>query len=363
VNWQRIAIWGIIFVVVGGVAIWAYGFFWAPESIATVTDRWARSGHAAAASESFTHWADDDPPVIPGVCANCHSMDGYLDYLGADGSEPGQVDNEVLGVSVLACRTCHNQPAQEMTTVTFPSTTTVEEPTQSTTCMVCHQGRRSTEDVEGAVAGLEPDTVSDDLSFINVHYAIAAATLLGGDTRVGYQYPRRAYVGRFEHVADYDTCIECHDPHSTFRNPDECSPCHLGVVNEADLRQIRTSGVDYDGDGNTEEPIREEMVSFRETLYAAIQAYGDEVVGQPITYDPVAFPYFYAGSGGEELTFDDAYDSWTPRLVKAAYNYHYSWADGGAYVHNAEYVMQLLYDSAEDLSEVVDVDLQTFKRP
>ena len=362
-DWQRTAVWGLIFVVIGGVAIGAYSFFWAPESVATVSDKWARSGHAAAESESFTHWADDDPPVIPRACAKCHSMDGYLDYLGADGSARKQVDEEVRGVSVLACRTCHNQAAQEMSRVTFPSTTTVEEPTQSTDCMACHQGRRSTEDVEAAVAGLEPDTVSDDLGFINVHYAIAAATLLGGDTRVGYQYPGRSYVGRFEHVEDYDTCIECHDPHSTFRNPDQCSPCHLSVVDEADLRQIRTSAVDYDGDGNTEEPIREEMLSFRETLYAAIQAYGAEVIGQPITYEADSFPYYYAGSDGQDLTFDDRYKSWTPRLVEAAYNYHYSWSDGGAYVHNAEYVLQLMYDSAEDLSEVVEVDLRAFTRP
>ncbi len=363
VNWQRTAVWGLIFVVIGGVAIWAYSFFWAPESVATVSDKWTRSGHAASESESFTHWADDDPPAIPRACAKCHSMDGYLDYLGVDGSARGEVDNEVLGVSVVGCRACHNPVAQEMTTVTFPSSTTVEEPTQSTNCMACHQGRRSTEDVEAAVAGLEPDAVSQDLEFINVHYAIAAATLLGGDTQVGYQYPGRSYVGRFEHVEDYDTCIECHDPHSTFRNPNQCSPCHLNVVDEADLRQIRSSAIDYDGDGNTGEPVREEILSFRETLYAAIQAYGAEVVGQPITYDPGAFPYFYAGSEGEDLAFDDRYESWTPRLVKAAYNYHYSWSDGGAYVHNAEYVMQLLYDSAEDLSEVVDVDLEALARP
>lgn len=353
----------MIFVVIGGLAIWTYGFFWAPESVATVTQKWARSGHAASESVSFARWADDDPPEIPIACAKCHSMDGYLDYLGADGSAREQVDEGVLGVSVVGCRTCHNESAQGKTRVTFPSKVMVEEPTQSTDCMACHQGRRSTDDVEAAVAGLDADTVSDDLGFINVHYAVAAATLLGGDTMVGYQYAGRTYVGRFEHVVDYDTCIECHDPHSTFRNPDQCSPCHLSVVDEADLSQIRTSVVDYDGDGDTDEPIREELVSFRETLYVAMQAYAAEVIGEPIVYEVGQSPFYLAGSEGEDLTAGDGYDSWTPRLVKAAYNYHYSWSDGGAHVHNARYVMQLLYDSAEDLSEVVDVDLQALTRP
>ncbi len=353
----------MIFIVIGGLAIWAYGFFWAPESVVAVTQKWARSGHAAAGSVSFARWADDDPPEIPRACAKCHSMDGYLDYLGADGSASEQVDEGVLGVSVVGCRTCHNEPAQELTRVSFPSTVVVEEPTQSTNCMACHQGRSSTEDVEAAVAGLEADAVSDDLGFINVHYGVAAGTLLGGDARVGYQYAGRTYVGRFEHVVDYDTCIECHDPHSTFRNPDQCSPCHLSVVNEADLGQIRSSVVDYDGDGNTDEPIRREVASFRETLYAAIQAYAAEVIGEPITYRADQFPYYFAGSEDQDLTAGDGYESWTPRLVKAAYNYDYSWSDGGAHIHNARYVMQLLYDSAEDLNEVVDVDLQAFKRP
>jgi hypothetical protein len=249
-----------------------------------------------------------------------------------------------------------------MTEVEFPSDIVVEEGTQAATCMQCHQGRRSTSDVNEALAGLQLDAVSEELDFINVHYAIAAATLWGDDVQVGYQYSGKSYVGRFEHVEDYDTCIECHDPHTTFRNPDQCSPCHLNVVDEADLREIRESEVDYDGDGDVEEPILSEVTVFHGRLYAAIQAYAEEVIGEPIVYED-SFPYFFNDPNGGEVTFGDQYTSWTPRLVRTAYNYHYVHEDPGAYTHNAEYVLQLMYDSLEDLGEVVPVDVEGFVRP
>ena len=55
-------------------------------------EEWLLSAHADAEAEAFTHWDEDDPPEIPTSCARCHSMPGHLDFLGADGSEPGVVD-------------------------------------------------------------------------------------------------------------------------------------------------------------------------------------------------------------------------------------------------------------------------------
>ncbi len=350
-------------IVVAGVGIWSYGFFFAPDSVEAVSERWTRSGHANAESVAFTNWADREPPEIPGVCARCHSMDGYIDFLGADDSTPGVVDQPVLGVSVVSCRTCHSPPAHTMTEVTFPSDIVVEEHTRSVNCMHCHQGRRATPGVDETLAGLEPDVVDEELGFINVHYAIAAATLLGGDAQGGYQYPGKSYVGRWEHVPDYDTCIDCHDPHSTFRNPDQCSPCHLNVVTHVDLRDIRESDVDYDGDGDVDKPIRLEVASFHDALFAAMQDYAVDVIGEPIAYDRQRSPHFFLASNEDEDTTGGPYDSWTPRLVRAAYNYHYVNADPGAYVHNARYALQLLFDSIEDLGQAVPVELEPFVRP
>jgi hypothetical protein len=44
-----------------------------------------------------------------------------------------------------------------------------------------------------------------------------------------------------------------------------------------------------------------------------------------------------------------AYPNWTARLLKAAYNYQVSIKDPGAFAHGNKYIVQLLYDSIEDL--------------
>jgi hypothetical protein len=40
-----------------------------------------------------------------------------------------------------------------------------------------------------------------------------------------------------------------------------------------------------------------------------------------------------------------AYKSWTPTLLKSAYNYQYWQKDPGNFAHNAKYMLQILYDS------------------
>ena len=44
------------------------------------------------------------------------------------------------------------------------------------------------------------------------------------------------------------------------------------------------------------------------------------------------------------------FDAWTPRLLKAAYNYQTSIKDPGAFAHGGKYIIELLYDSIEDLN-------------
>ena len=57
-------------------------------------------------AEAFNHWNEDDPAEIPTDCAKCHSTNGYLDYLGEDGSAAGSVEEAVpvdvdAGVEVI----------------------------------------------------------------------------------------------------------------------------------------------------------------------------------------------------------------------------------------------------------------------
>ncbi len=342
----------------------------APESLTVLTQKWSESGHADRESLSFTYWDDDDPPVIPIRCAKCHSNYAFLDFLGEIGDTPGEVDREPLIGSVVSCTTCHNPTAHTMTQVTFPSGAEVTALGAEATCLICHQGTQSGASVDEAIAGLDDDTVSEDLSFINVHYAIAAATQWGGEARGGYEYAGRSYVGFYEHVSGYTTCVECHDAHSLQVNPQDCTPCHYGVVDRDDFIDIRFDRTDYDGDGDTEKGIAVEIATLQAMLLEALQRYAAEVVGEPIVYGPDSFPYFFAvdtDADGEpdpeELHFGNRYMSWTPRLLRTAYNYQFSRKDAGNYTHNPRYVLQLLYDSLEDLGERVPVDLDPLTRP
>jgi hypothetical protein len=327
------------------------------EPIEAISQRWAGSTHALASSESFTHWNEDEPPLVPARCAKCHSTYGYLDYVGEDGTAAGSVEADVPVGSVVSCRTCHNESAYAMTEVAFPSQERIDSLGHEAICMQCHQGRRSTVDVEEAIAGLDPDAPSEDLGFINVHYAIAAATQMGGAAKGAYQYPDQTYVGRFAHVDQMDTCIECHDPHSQAVDPQSCSPCHLSVVDYQDMRDIRTAGADYDGDGDVKEGAAGEIETLHQALYEAIQSYAAQRAGTPIVYEPSSFPYWFVDSNGngkpdeDEVNFGNQYAAWTPRLVRTTYNYHFAAQDPGVYAHNPQYVLQALYDSLADLDQ------------
>ena len=61
---------------------------------------------------------------------------------------------------------------------------------------------------------------------------------------------------------------------------------------------------------------------------------------------------------------ETAYTTFSPRLLKAAYNYQYSQKDPGLFAHNLAYGAQILYDSMEDLKAGgAKVDLTGMTRP
>ena len=55
--------------------------------------------------------------------------------------------------------------------------------------------------------------------------------------------------------------------------------------------------------------------------------------------------------------------TWTPRLLKAAYNYQFIEQDKGAFAHNPHYALQLLYDSIESLAQAAEIDMTGMQRP
>ena len=350
----------------------------APQAVTqlAIVEQWQNSPHADASAEAFVHWDEDDPAEVPIACAKCHSTPGFIDFLGADGSEAGAVNQAAPIGSVIECEACHNDAAQALTTVTFPSGETISQLADEARCMQCHQGRASTVQVNDAVesAGLtgDPDAVSEELGFINIHYYAAAATKYGTWAKGGYEYEGKSYDALFDHVEPFSTCIDCHDPHTLEVQVDSCSECHANVNTAEDLPRIRTEGslVDYDGDGDMNEGILGEIETLQAMLYQAMQTYSAEVAEMPILYDSATYPYFFIDTNGNgeadegEIAFPNQFANWTPRLLRAAYNYQVSLKDPGQYAHGGKYIIQLLYDSIEDLNQAVDtpVDMAALRR-
>ncbi|CAM4409094.1 Ig-like domain-containing protein [Corallococcus exiguus] len=328
---------------------------------------WSGSPHADTTAEAFSHWNEDG--LVPASCARCHSSEGYIDFLGGDGSAPGRVDAPAPTQSVVRCETCHDSAASSLTAITFPSGKQVTGLGPEARCVVCHQGRAAGRDIDAQVADagvVGEDTASPALGFTNIHYYPAGATLFASQAAGGYQYAEQVYDSRFRHVPSFDKCNECHDPHTTRVRWDACATCHPGVTDVTkawDIRQIASRNQDYDGDHNRTEGIYYEIQGLRDRLLAAIQRYGAERA-RPLCYGN-AHPYWFRDTNGDgtcnpaEATATNAFAGWTPRLQKAAYNYQLSRVDPGAFAHNAKYIIQLLHDSTQSLNTALSVPFDT----
>jgi hypothetical protein len=309
-------------------------------------------GHFAGSEEAFRHWdGEEDGGIVPGTCARCHTPGGLAQYLreGVNVSQPA-------GNGML-CTTCHADLATfaryEVGPVRFPSGLTADTgDSDANLCLTCHQGRESTTSVNALIGDKADDVVSENLRFLNVHYFAAGATLFGTEVKGAYEYAGQTYLGRRVHVEAFDTCIECHGAHTQQVQIQACGGCHPGVETAEDLAAIRITAADFDGDGDAAEGIAGEIETMKETLIAAMGAYSGTIEGAlPIIYNPGRYPYFFGDANGNgEIDGEEAgYNTWTPRLLRAAYNYQYAGKDPGGYAHNPLYIIQVLYDSLKDI--------------
>ncbi len=305
-------------------------------------------GHFDSTAEAFRHWDEDGE--VPGTCTKCHTSEGLPFYLdqGVTIAFPPSTS--------LACSTCHSNFEDfalfASDEVAFPSGAKLSfgEGVASNLCLNCHQGRESTMSVNAhiAAAGVGDDEVSDQIRFRNVHYFVAGATLFGADAQGAYQYEGKEYAGRFAHVPGFDTCANCHSPHALTVQETACATCHGEFE---DVTAIRMMAGDYDGDG-AQEGVAGEVATMHEALLAAIQAYAADTIGTPIAYSATAYPYWFVDANANGIADPDeadGYATWTPRLLRAAYNYQYVAKDPGAFAHNGRYIAQVLYDSLLDV--------------
>lgn len=313
---------------------------------------WRSSGHADALAEAFNHWNQADPAEVPVTCAKCNSTPGFLDFLGADGTLPGEVDNPAPIGIVIECEACHHPAAESLDNVKFPSGALVTGLGAEVACMACHQDRSSTTAVNEAIVGSGAgDNEIMGLGFLNHHHLPAGATLYGSEVKGAYEYTGRTYRGSYLHTAGYETCLNCHDPHALSLEPGDCGSCHPGAVTPADYRLIRTTPGDFDGDGSQTEGLAQEIETMQQALYASIQDYGANTIGTPLVHNPALYPFFFVDTNGDGIADPDEtipYGDWTPRLLRVAYNLRYMVNDPGGYTHNGLYILQVLYDSLED---------------
>ena len=318
---------------------------------------WYRSAHADQAAEAFSRW-DSDEGIGP-ACAVCHSGEGFRSYHGLDGSEPGIPTEPVPAGGVVDCGTCHNEGLRDIKEVLFPSGVRHPVVGAEAACMTCHQGRTAGNTVAAAIEGKDLDTAGSSLRFINPHYATAAASWLGGYGGAGYHYEGREYSGLFWHARPVSSCNSCHEPHSLEVDFEPCQTCHQGETPQ----DIRVSRLSHDGSGNAAVGIAYDIRGNSETLIQMIKDYAESVTGKTIVYEGGQHPYFFNDANGDsviDLTEGKpvAYDGWTPRMLRAAYNWKLVSSDPGNFAHNPDYTLELLYDSIEDLAGPLDIDMK-----
>jgi hypothetical protein len=332
-------------------------------------------GHFAGSGMPFRDW--DATGVVPAGCAKCHSAGGLPQFIANAGkfviSKAGTA--EITGVvgqppaDGFLCSTCHDSTKMPtvlpVVNVPFPNGNTLTFSTKkddkgallavnANICIECHQGRESTATVNTALAAFKDlDKLEPTLRFKNVHYLAAGATLFGTDAKGIYEYEGKTYVGRNMHTDGFQTCTDCHDKHSLEVKSTACVACHKDAAGGVD--KIRMNKEDYDGSKDAAEPMSKVVAAFQTKLFAGIQKYAKEKLNMGLLYDAASYPYFFQDKDNDGKADKDdkgaliSYPGFSPRLLKAAYNYQYSIKDPGAFAHNPKYVLQALYDSIQDI--------------
>jgi len=295
-----------------------------------IEEAWQISAH--------TIWVVEETPANPTACSKCHNALGYQRFLGVESTTLVSIEVSASADTVTRCQVCHNEIAEARDFANMPSGLKMTNLGLEANCMECHQGVASSLQVAETIADLPKDQVNSDLTMPNLHAGAAGATFHGTQAKGGAEYSQYQYSSKFDHLSD--TCITCHDPHILEVRVDRCGACHLRATSLKGVRQIRLSRIDYDGDGDISEGLTGEIDTMMEKLWITMRLYA------ALTEDADLIAY----ENGRFLNQNGKlYATWTPELLQAAFNYNYAAKDSGGYSHNPWYIMQLLFDSIDEL--------------
>jgi len=334
-------------------------------------------GHFNGAGEPARHWDSND--AVDSSCSRCHSGSAGFRYWVTYGVPLGGADQD----NGLDCETCHStfQPFPRappdnpnffpVPSVLFPSAVTVklaDEPVKgaiqltasSFICMTCHSGRESKATVDAYLAPLADGTT---LTFRNVHYLAAGATLLGKEVGVAYQYgAATTYSGRIPHNGQGSMdCDYCHNglaSKHTFAAADVylsataplCQGCHAKPTVDQ-IRGAFTALPDIDGDGNVTEPLKDEIAGLKAKVLARMVTVSG---AGALCYAPDTYPYWLTGPSTNGICnagvttkypFKKGPGLDQTALYTAAFNYQFVEKDPGSWAHNYKYTAEILYDT------------------
>ena len=103
--------------------------------------------------------------------------------------------------------------------------------------------------------------------------------MFGDAAKGAYEYAGQQYVGQnTQHPLN--KCTDCHDAHALTVKLDACKGCHGDVTDPKTIRAT-TDTTDWNGNGDTQEPVAKEIATFQDRLYAGLPEVRHDHVQDP----------------------------------------------------------------------------------
>ena len=296
-------------------------------------DEWQTSGHFNGATMDTTsagwHYG--------GSCSRCHTGNGYVEYV-----ETGIVATIAIDEATkVNCSACHNphegtndHMLREIDSATMAGGDVVTEGGFGITCMNCHTGRRSQEDIaeqiaEGGSRGIGPHHGNQG-AFLNpdVFFDVSGGTFTWTSSN---------------HLSMENSCVTCHmaEGHGNEPTVEACESCH-GVLTDFDDIIAKE---DFDGDGLAE-GVQSEVTGLMTLLDDAIIATGIDTTGGLSVSQA-------AGKDSLDAVWDavNAAGTYTVSQIRGAvFNYLAVDYDHSHGIHNFAFTVQLLQQSYKYLT-------------